>query len=313
MSSLPIPITHVRWPNKDAAGHLESFLDGNRFAGRRPPRGLDPEYVSFWLRENIKPDSGPGTFLRVVDVLRFYERPDVLAHISRMLTRTETEDRAFRRSCYILQAIGEVGTPEQTMFAARYFHEFILPQPLAMQLFELVLETAEALALAVDTTLIGHRLNAALDAASKAPNLEGSGGIPWRKYSDYNRNNLPRTVRTIEAKRRLFAADPTQRVQELILIYLGGSEFSSASMEIWAGRLLRKYAMDGGQAAVVTALKSIIDGALASQMTKPQKEFFVCRCAQAVLYLQGKLTFPQEEFYQQIKDGPQSFLWDDIN
>jgi hypothetical protein len=309
----PIPITVVRWPNRDAAEMLDQFVNGSRFVGRRAPRGLDPEFVSYWIRENVKPDCAPATMMRVVDVLRFYERNDVLDHTSRFLNRNEGEERAFRRAMYVLQAIGEVGSPEQANFAVRYFNEFLLPQPFAMEFFSLVLETAEALALAVDFTAVGRRLQAAIDAAGKVDNLEGSAGLPWRKYSDYNRNNYPSAARIVEAKRLLVRAQPDQRLPELLFIYLGESPFSSASMEIWAGRLIREFAnkAEDAQSVVLAAFAQIIDGALNSQLPKPKKDFYIHRAAQAIIYLQGKLSFPQDDAYGAIETGPENFLWDD--
>ena len=312
MPTFPIPITLVRWPNRDAAGILEKFIDGPRFMGRRAPRGLDPLFVSYWIRENVKPDCAPPAMMRVVDLLRFYERKDVLDHTSRFLTRNEGEERSFRRAMYVLQAIGEVGSPEQATFAVRYFNEFLLPQPIAMEFFAMVLETAEALAIAVDFTAVGRRLQAALDAAGKVSDLEGSAGLPWRKYSDYNRNNYPNAALTVEAKRRLFRADPAQRLQELLFIYLGESPLSSESMEIWAARLIREYAMkEDFQPVVLAAFTQIIDGALKSQMPKPKRDFLIHRAAQAIIYLRGDLSFPQEAAYEAIENGPENFLWDD--
>ena len=313
MPIFPIPITLVRWPNRDAAGILEKFIDGPRFMGRRAPRGLDPEFVSYWIRENVKPDCAPPAMMRVVDLLRFYERKDVLDHTSRFLNRNEGEERAFRRAMYVLQAIGEVGSADQANFAVRYFNEYLLPQPIAMEFFSLVLETAESLAVAIDFAAVGRRLQAALDAAGKAPNLEGSGGLPWRKYSDYNRNNYPNAARVVDAKRLLLRAEPAQLLPELLFIYFGESPFSSPSMEIWAGRLIRGYAgkAEDTQPVVLASLAQIMDGGLNSKLPKPQKEFIIHRAAQAIIYLWGDLSFPQEAAYDAIENGPQNFLWDD--
>lgn len=303
MSSLPIPITLVRYQSRDANLALERFVHGGRYSGRRPPRGIDPEYVSYWIRENVKADCAPGAMMRVVDLLRFYERKDVLDHVSRFLTRQETDERSFRRSLYVVQAIGEVGTAEQAAFAVRYFNEFLLPLPFALEFFQLTLETAEAVAIAVDMTAIGRRLQAGL--ASAQDQL-------WRKYSDYNRNNLPAAMHTIEAKRRLLQMAPVQRLQELLVIYMGGSDVSSASMEIWAGRLLREYAIQGGQQAIIGAFTQIFDNAAKSQMPKPRKDFLLYRAGNAILYLQGKFSFAHEALFDELKEGPENFLADDL-
>ena len=313
MPIFPIPVTLARWPSRDAALSLDRFVNGPRQVGRRPPRGLDPEYVSYWIRENIKPDCAPGAMMRVVDVLRFYERNDVLDHTSRFLNRNEGDERSFRRAMYVLQAIGEVGTAEQCNFAVRYFNEYLLPQPIAMEFFTLVLETAESLYLAIDFTAVGRRLQAAIDAAAKAPDLEGSGGLPWRRYSDYNRNQYPNGSRIVEAKRLLVRATPDQRLPELMFIYHGESPFSSPSMEIWAGRMIREYARqtEETQSVVLATFGQIINGALNSQVPKPQKDFMIYRAAQAIIYLQGNLSFQQEAAYDAIENGPENFLWDD--
>jgi hypothetical protein len=311
MSTPPITITLIRRPSRDAGPLLDQFVNGGREAGRRAPRGIDPAFVSFWIRENIKPDCAPASMMRVGDLLRFYERKDVLDHISRFLTRNESEERDFRRAMYILQAIGEAGTPEQTTFAVRYHNEFLLPLPVAMEFFTLVLETAEVLATAIDVPLIGRRLQAAIDAAGVPKNPDSPAAIPFLKYSDYRVNNYPSAARTIEAKRRLSTIDPAQRLQELLFIYLGESPLSTPSMHVWAGRLIRRHAMNDAQTPVLAAFTQILDGAIKSQMPKPKKDFLIHRAAQAIIYLRGKLSFPQEAAYEAIKTGPENFLWDD--
>ena len=300
----PVSITLVRWPSRDAARLLDTFVNGGRFGTRRPPRGIDPEYVSYWIRENIKADCGPAVMMRTVDLLRFYERRDVLEHTSRFLTRNESDEGAFRRAMYVLQAIGELGTAEQAGFAARYFNEYLLPLPFALDFFSLTLETAETLAVAIDASNIGRRLKNA---------IAGAEGVTARKYDDYLRNNLPNAILAIDARRRLQLTAPVLRLQELLFIYLGESNVSSMSMEIWAGRLLRAHAMEDGQDAVLAAFGHIFDNTAISKMAKPRRDFLMFRAGQAMLYLNGKFTFAQEELFNAISEGPESFLCDDIS
>ncbi len=312
MSTPPVTITLVRHRSQDANNILRNFVDGGTESGRRAPRGIEPEYVSYWLHQNIKPDCSPAAMMHTGDLLRFYERKDVLDTVSRLLTRSESNERAFRVSMYALQAIGEVGTPEQQAFAARYLNEFLLPQPVAMDFFNLVLETAEALAPAVDMPTIGRRLQAAIDAVGTPKDLESAAAVPYMKYSDYRTLYYPGALRVVEAKRRLAALAPAARLQELLFIYLGESPLSAPSMVTWTGRLLRQHAMAGGQADVLAAFGAILDGAIKSQMPAAKKEFIIQRAAQAIVYLHGKLTFPQEAAFDAIKTRTLSFLWDDI-
>jgi hypothetical protein len=312
MPNPPISITLVRWPSRDAARILSDYVNGGLEAGARPPRGIDPEFVSYWIRENVKPDCSPNAMLRVSDLLRFYERKDVLDHISRFLARNESRDRAFRRAAYILQSIGEVGSPEQAAFAVRYLNEFLLPQPIAMDFFGIVLQTAESLAASVDYALVGRRLQAAIDSAGKPADLESAAAIPYLQYSNDRVIEYPATAIIMEGKRRLIQSPPAQRLQELLFIYLGQSPLSTPSMVVWAGRMIRKHAMDDAQTEIIAAFTQVLDGAMKSQMPKPKKDFLIHRAAQAIIYLQGKLTFPQQTAYEAIQSGPENFLWDDL-
>lgn len=310
MAQLPIPITMVRWTGKHAVERLQKYVFGGSYANPRAPRGIDPEFVSHWVKENVQPGGSPLAVAQVLELMRYYEREDLVPHMSRFLTRDEADARDLTRSLHAAQCIGELGTPDQARAGAAYFAQYLVPHPEAMTVFPLVLDTADSLASAVDYLLVGRRLQAAIDAA-KVPNLKGTAGIPFRKYTDYSRNNYLATQRAIEVKRRLLAADPTQRLQELMLIYLGESPVSSLSLEVFAARLIRKYAFDGGQSTVNGAFSQFIDATAPSKFVQPRKDFIIHRAAQAIIYFQGELTYPQEKLYDAIEEGPVNFLWDD--
>ncbi len=309
----PVMITATRWPQRDAAALLEQFIFGARYSGRRAPRGIDPEYVSYWIRTQIKPDAAPSALLRVVDLLRFYDRRDVIDVLAPILTRREADDRDLARSAYVLQALGEVGTAEHGRVAANYLNEFLVPVPAALTLFPLMLETAEALALHIDMEPLTQRLKQAIVETGTVPNLKGPAGIPHRKYSDYQRNELPQTQLVVTMKRRVELTEPAIRFQELVFIYMGEADLSTASTHVWAGRLLRSYAMLGEtqQQAVLDIFKTIMDGAIRSRMVKPRKDFTVGRAAQATIYLQGKLSFQTQDYFDSIQNRPESFLSDE--
>jgi len=311
MPNPPFSITIVRWPSRDAARLLNAFVFGGLESGPRPPRGIDPEYVSYWIRQNLKPDCSPLAMMRVADLLRFYERRDILEHVSRFLTRNEAADRPFRRALYVLQTIGELGSPEQCAFAVRYLNEFLLPQAIAMEFFALILDTAVALATAVDLAVIGRRLQGAIDAAGTPKDLESAEAIPYLKYSNYRVIDYPAAGRIVEAKRRLAGAAPAMRLQELLYIYLGESPLSTPAMIVWAGRMIREYVIKDGQTEVLDAFSQIMDGALKSTMPEPKKEFMLARAGWAILYFRGKLSIPQEMAFDAIPSKQLSFLCDE--
>ena len=311
--NFPLPITRVRWTGTQADILLEAFVDGGRLAGRRPPRGIHPEQVSRWIVQAIQADCAPGIMMRAAQTIRFYECRDVIDHLRRFLTRDESDARSFGRSMQILQVMGDVGLPEHAAFAAAYFKDVLLPLPVVMDNFALVLETAEALAITVDLKAIEGRLTFALDAARQVGDLDGAAGGPWRKYSDYQRNNYPNTIVMVESKRYLVRSGPEQRLEGLIQVYLGESPVSGPAMETWSGRLLRAHANTvDTHAAVIKAFTRTIDDALGGNAAKLKRDFLIHRASQAIIYLEGELAPAQEAAYRAIEPGLQNFLWDDL-
>jgi hypothetical protein len=314
MASVPIPITIVRHMKQTADPQLHGFVFGGYYAGRRPPRGIDPEYLSRWVRQSIKAASSPDSFAKVVELIRFYERSDFLDHFGAMLQRSERDDRSFGRSAYILQMLGEIGNGDQMRFAANYYNEYLVPNPESIAQLSLMLETAEALGALIDLEPLNVGLQAAIVSAAKVSDLAGPAGIRYRSLTDQQRLKLPRTVMVVQAKRRLLMADPVQRIPELIKIYLGESDLSGTSLDVWSARLVRAYVRqeDANRDLVYNAFSQIIDGTIRSKLPKPRAEFLIHRSAQALIYLGGKLTEPQEAAYQKIRSGPENFLWDDL-
>ena len=303
MPNFPLPITHVRHSGAEADVLLEAFIDGGRFAGRRPPRGISPAQVSKWIIEHVPADCPPGMVMRSVDTARYYERSDIIDHFKPFLNRKESDARAYGRSMQVLQLMGEGGSPEHAAFAAGYFKDVLLPHAVTMDNFALVLDTAEALALTVDLAAVERRLQAAIGGAS---------GVSARKYADYRSNNYPNAVLVIEGKRHLARADPAQRLPDLVSVYLGGTPVSGPSMEVWSGRLIRAHAhKPDAHAAVIKTFSKAIDDALGGEAPKASKGFVVHRSAQAIIYLQGQLAPAHEAAYRAIDSTQQNFLWDE--
>lgn len=314
MATVPIPLTIVRWPRKQAIEKLDAFVLGGRFAGRRPPRGIDPDAAAEWVRLKIKPDASTSAMFRVVDLVRFYELSAIIPHVAAMLQRNESDSRSFGVAACILQVLGEVGNGDQLRFGANYYNEYLVPNPQSIEQLSLMLETAEALGALIDLEPLNVGLQAAIVSAAKVPDLDGPAGIRYRSLSDQQRLKLPRTVMVVQAKRRLLSADPIQRLPELIKIYLGESDLSGTSLDVWSARLIRAHMRQEGsnREIVYNAFNQIIDGTLRSKLPKPRAEFLIHRSAQALMYLGGKLTEPQEAAYQKIRSGPENFLWDDL-
>jgi len=303
MPTFPLPITRVRHTGRAADLLLEAFMDGGRLAGRRPPRGIGPQQASQWIVKNVPPDCPPVMVMHATDTARYYELGDIVEHFKPFLNRREADARDYGRSMQVLQLMGDVGSPEQAAFAASYFKDVLLPNVVTMDSFALVLDTAEALALAVDMPAVERRLQAAIGSAS---------GMSARKYGDYRNNDYPNAVLVVEGKRHLAKADPVQRLPDLVSVYLGGTAVSGPSMEVWAGRLIRAHAnKPESHAAVIKTFSKAIDDAVAGKASKSVKDFAIHRAAQAIIYLQGQLTPAQEASYRAADSSQQNFLWDE--
>jgi hypothetical protein len=83
-------------------------------------------------------------------------------------------------------------------------------------------------------------------------------------------------------------------------------------MEEWTGRMLRAEAMMGNPEPVYAYFGRAIDMADPEKTGPKQADFIIVRAAQAILYLQGKLTPPQRERYKRAQKVGMNFLWDDL-
>ena len=308
-----IRITTVRYDEKGGRAELERFIFGGMYGGPRVPRGVAPELVTEFVLEKLEPASSPDAYQRTVEVIRFYERADVAPHLRLALAAREKDERDVRRSAFAIQGVADLGPQQDLTRVAQYFDTVLVPHAAARDLFPLLLETLITLGPAGSPDKLRQRLHADLEQAAKSQNSSEAGMMAFDKLSSVERNDLPRAAGALEARKRLLAAAPAQRRNELVLLYLGQSPHSTDLMETWAGRLLRREAVEGDPEAVCAAFLRAIELADPAKLGAPRAGFIVCRSAQAILYLGGKLTPKYRELYQQSKEfGAMNFLWDDL-
>jgi len=306
-----IPITAVRYNRKQGQAVLETFIFGGRYGGIRVPRGIDPALVSEFIEQRVAPDAGPEAFSKTAALLRFYERPDVLPHLKLALTQRESSLEDALRSAFVIQSIGDLGSSEEAAQAAAYVDHVLVPLPPALNAFQVLFESLIAVAPAGSPQQLMERLAIAVNDAFQAQRTE-RGVQDYQRIASVQRNDMPKLRARWEAKSRLAQQAPAQRRMELVAIYLRRSPVSSTQMEEWAARMLRAEAMQGDPEPVYAAFGRVLDTIDPQKMGPRIAGFIIARAAQAILYLQGKLTPRQEELYEKAEKGAMNFLWDDL-
>ncbi len=124
------------------------------------------------------------------------------------------------------------------------------------------------------------------------------------------RNDLAGGRLVFDAKSKLAKQAPAERRAELVRIYLKLSAISGDYIETWAGRMLRKEAMEIDLEPVCQELGKAVDQVV-RQRTEEKCGFNIARAVQAIIYLQGKPEDRHAQMYERAKDAAQNFLWDD--
>jgi len=307
----PIVITHVRLLSDEAKEALDAFVAGGAAGNPRAPRGIAPDLVALYLQGRIKPDSGPNLYARALDLIRFYERPDAVPPMLLALDGLESDTRAVRRSAFAIQAAADFLTGEPLEKASTYFEKVLLPKVEDPTDYELMLETAVALApqgRAIDAAAARIRLDVA--AAEPDQRRDESGLRRYQTIAAVERNALKAARANASGKSALAQTPPEARRDELVQVYLGRSPISDDYTEIWAARLLRLEAMTGGAVPVHAAFAGAID-ALVTEMPAFKAGFWIIRAAQAIIYLGGTLSSAHAKLLAEAVGGALNFLWDD--
>lgn len=305
-----ILLTHVRYTEEHSRALLTTFLFGGKFGAPHVPRGIEPEFVSRFIKENLHADAPPVYFAAVVEVLRFYERADVLPQLWQALKGQESDGKDVLRSAYAIQGIGDLGTREEAAQAADYFDRFLAPHAaVTTGIFPVLFDTLIALAPAGSTAAMVQRLTAEGRTLAANQYQSESGRMQYDALAAVGRNNLPRANAAIEIKKRLAALSQDARRPELARIYLGLATGGNL-VGVWAARLLRKEAMEGSPDPVYAEFAKGIEEVEESKVGKDRAHLIRVRAAQAIIYLQGIISPQQQKLVGEMMESRGNFLWD---
>jgi len=173
-----IRITTVRYDEMHGREALRNYIFGGIRSVPRVPRGVEPELVSRFIKEEIEPDSPPDAYGKMVNVLRFYERADCLPHLREILKGEEKTTADLVRSAFVAQAIGEVGAPQEAEEAARYFDAHLAGHAQAIEAVDTLLETLVVLSPVVTADRLSQRIADEVNAKKAFENETAAQAAP---------------------------------------------------------------------------------------------------------------------------------------
>jgi hypothetical protein len=304
------PITLVRHSEEQSRELLTTFVFGGRYGGYRVPRGISPEFVSRFIGTSLEADSSTDAYARTLAVLRYYECSDVLPHLGQVLTGRESDATAVLRSCYVLQAMADLGSQEDNARSGAYFDQFLVPHAsLTTTLYPALCETLIVLAPSVSPAKLAHRLAAEVAALTPKRGANESALMEYDKLAAIQRNDLPAAIFAIQIKDTVARLVDAQRHMPLVRIYLG-LDPGGEPLDTWAARSLRRQSMDYDPRPVWDAFRNELDGLDVPTLGEQRAKFIIVRAAQAIIYLGGTLTAAQSKLYDKSLPGAANFLWD---
>lgn len=310
-SPLPVGVTRVRLDEATARKLLASYVFEGRFGIRRVPRGIDPEVVSAFVRDRIVPETSSAAYQRLLDVLRFYERPDVVPQLLQATLLPIRSIEALRRAAYAVQAAGELGPPDAAEDASDYVDRALVPSDQAPGDFPTLLETRVVLAPFGSFAALAGRIAAEVARAKVDEERDEASMMAYDKVVAVQRNALVHARGLAAAKTRLSGLPQAARRDELVAIYLEQAPIRSELVGVWAARLLREEALTADPRPVHEAFARAIDaldrGALGDELA----DFTLVLAAQAIVYLGGTLSPAHAQAFAAAKVKVAGFLWDD--
>ncbi|MBX3361751.1 MAG: hypothetical protein KF912_03355 [Phycisphaeraceae bacterium] len=308
-------ITLVRYNQSEANELLDAFVFGGDYGGFRVPRGIEPAHVSEFIRERVKPTSGPSTYSRVLDLIRFYERPDVVPELTTQnLLRPPTDGKEFQRQAYACQMVGDFLDDAAAAKAADHFDRFLVKSTWAVDYANLMLSTLLVLCPHGSVDAFAGRVRTEVARLEPRQADSEKSMMAFDKVEAIERNDIPRTKRLIAAKQKIAGKPVPEVLPDLIKTYLPKDTVSDAYLQVWAARRIRADAIAATPKPAHAAFAKHIDEVPLEEAGNPPHIARICASARATVYLAGELTDPRIEKYKvaREKQPPIEFLWDDL-
>ena len=301
-------VTRVRLERGEAWEALESFVLGGTYGPTRVPRGIASEVVLEFLERSLPADGTPDAYRKTLETVRFYELGEALAAIERGLqTLTSLED--LQRASLVLEAIGDLGSPEQVRGAGQVLDGQLVPRAHGPEAFRPLLQACLALAPHAGDSALSARIHEEVEKARPDERRDEAGMMHFDALAAVERNELPRMQSARQVKERL---SPRTAARDWVSSYLGAGPAGGPYLEIWCARKARLEAFHHDPTPVLEAFRD----ALRSADPRAQgrlADFRIVRAGQAILYLGGSLDRADGRRYESAlpTGGATNFLWDD--
>jgi hypothetical protein len=301
-------ITFVRYLPDRGQSVIHDFIMGGRYGPARVPRGVLPEQVSLFITANIQRDTEYLAWPKAWAAAQFYELAGAARYLRSIFEKRDPSD-GIGKPAMAVRAAADVGTEEDAKWAADYFDAALVPQSSA-DTFSLLIQTLPVLAPYGSPDKLAARISGEVRSKALAKDQGEDQMRAFQAAQAIERNDLAGGRLVFDAKTKLAKQAPAERRAELVRIYLKLAAISGDYIEEWAGRMLRKEAMEVDLEPVCQELGKALDLAV-RQRTEDKCGFIIARAVQAIIYLQGKPEGRHVEMNERAKDAAQNFLWDD--
>lgn len=283
-------ITQIRLLPAEADKALKQFVFGGHYGPVRPPRGIAPAQVEAFVKAHVLTEGDADDFSKTRDLVRFYEIKGVVEPMLRLLSGVAQTDDAFQQHVIITQIAGDLGGAAEIEKARDHLERKLVPAQLAMKYVPDLLASYLALAPAGSLELLENRLKE--EQARLAP-LQRRGDqdlMAYDQVTSYLRNEISRTRQAISAKAKYAALPLPEGLAQLLGIYLGTGGPADPYLQVWAARLVRRWALENSPAPILAQVRPILEGFTEETLkTQPIVQARYWRVRRAYLYFGGVL------------------------
>lgn len=298
-------ITTVRHGPEKCRSLLKRFLHGGQHTSPYVPRGLIPDVVSLVIREEVKPNSGRNMYSKALELMRFYERGDVVDHLKLALNRREQNFVDLMRSTFAVRAAGDLGNEKQRTEAAAYHDSAVVPHAEADRMYEEIADTLVVLAPAGSSEAFKGRMQREVKRREPLQDQSEKDMLAYDTVLEVLEQVIPGAEATIADKKKLIALPPGDRAKDLVDIYLGLKDPSDDSMRVWAARQIRfdvaVVSFDLHKPRFVEAIDSLPERAKKEEWDQVECDLLLMRSMHAIMYFMSAPTLGHLEQYVQAK------------
>lgn len=230
---------------------LDGYVKPRECASTPMPRDLKPEMVADYVRSAVTADLGYMQMDRAMRLVRFYVLRDSIDHLAGFLAGRERTPADLERSCRVIVAVAELGTPEQQQGAVKQFQRLVDTPP-ARQRLALLIDTFFSLPARTPPEALKARVRTLREEVAKNGPQEDLGvlmdydlrELPWMLEEKGRKDSIPQ-IKDDATRRRKWAE-----------MYLGFDQKTPYRWDEQAGFYFLADVRSAGDEPAVAALRA---------------------------------------------------------